>query len=210
MKALYFSATLRDSEAPVWRRFCVPIDYTFTQLHDVMQILFGYSGREAYEFVEPEHKMRITVDTDLYERYRFLHSDEGKHYLEEKEAEGFEIDTSVEVVWAEDLPLDPFTLKHRKLQYIYDISDEWTYDVELLDIIEDGEPYPQVREGLGNAPFEACGGFDGYYELMEALTTPEHPDNEVIRVWMEEMGYQIYDQEEVNDALMIYAGNLKN
>ena len=210
MKALYFSATLRDSEAPVWRRFCVPMNYNFTQLHDVLQIIFGYSGKEAYEFVVTDPKMRITVDTDLYESYRFLHSEEGKQYLAEKEEEGFTVDTSVEVVWAEDLPLDPLTLKHRQFQYIYDISDEWTYDLELVDIVEDAAEYPQVREGLGNAPFEACGGFEGYYELMDALTTPEHPENEVIRVWLEEMGYQMYDQEEVNDALMVYAGNLKN
>ena len=38
MKSLYFSATLRDSAAPVWRRFSVPMTYTFTQLHDCLLI----------------------------------------------------------------------------------------------------------------------------------------------------------------------------
>ena len=39
MKALFFSATLRGAEAPVWRRFCVPMDYDFAKLHEVLQIL---------------------------------------------------------------------------------------------------------------------------------------------------------------------------
>ncbi|MDO4281443.1 MAG: plasmid pRiA4b ORF-3 family protein [Peptococcaceae bacterium] len=210
MKALYFSATLKDSVAPVWRRFAVPMNYTFQQLHDVLQIIFGYSGKEDFEFVFKNPKLRITMEKDLYERYLFLQSDEGKHYLAHKKEEGFAVDTSVEVAWAETLPLDPLTLKHREFEYIYDFSDDWTYDLELVDIIEEGENFPVVREGLGNAPFEACGGFDGYYELVDILTTPDHPDNEEIRVWVEEMGYQFYDQDDVNDALRIYGATQKN
>ena len=210
MKSLYFSATLRDSVAPVWRRFCVPMNYTFTQLHDVLQLMFGYSGREQYEFVVEDPKMRITEDADLYESYLFLKSDAGKAYLAEKAEEGFTVDTSVEVVWAQDLPLDPMTLKHRKFQYIYDFSDDWTYDIELVDILEDGPALPVVREGLGSAPFEACGGFDGYYELVDVLTTPDHPENEAIRLWADEMGYRFYDHDDVNDALQAYGEAQKN
>lgn len=204
MKSLFFSATLRGGTAPVWRRFCVPMDYDFAKLHQVMQILFGYSGREGYEFVFDDPKLRVTTDTDLYERYRFLKSDAGKHYLEEKKKDGFNVDTSVEVAWAEDLPLDPLTLKHRQFRYIYDLSDEWTYDLELVDILEDGPEMPLVREGLGNAPFEACGGFGGYYELMEILTTPDHPENAAIHAWVETMGYRFYDEDEANAALRAF------
>lgn len=204
MKSLYFSAVLEDGEAPVWRRFSVPMNYTFEQLHDCLQILFGYSGNEEYEFVIDEPKLRITCDSDLYERYLFLKSDAGKAYLEEKREDGFEVDTSVEVAWAQDLPLDPLTLKYRTFSYIYDFSDEWLYKLELLDIIEDGPGVPMLREGLGNAPFEACGGLDGYYELVEILTNPNHADNESIRMWVDEMGYRFYDEEDVNDALRAY------
>ena len=209
MKSLYFSATLRGAEAPVWRRFCVPMEYDFAKLHQVLQILFGYSGREGYEFVFDDPKLRITSDVDLYERYRFLKSDEGKHYLADKEKEGYNVDMSVEVAWAEDLPLDPLSLKHRQFRYIYDFSDDWTYDIELVDILEDVPAVPELREGLGNAPFEACGGFDGYYELMEALTTPEHSDNEAVRAWVESMGYHFYDADAVNHALRDYHESLK-
>lgn len=205
MKTLYYSATLRGAEAPVWRRFCVPMNYDFAKLHEVLQRLFGYSGSEQYEFVFDDPKLRVTADTDLYERYRFLKSDEGKHYLADKEKEGYAVDMSVEVAWAEDLPLDPLTLKHRQFRYIYDFSDDWTYDIALIDILEDGPAVPVVREGLGNAPFESCGGFEGYYELMDALTSPAHPDNAAVRAWVETMGYKLYDQEEVNDALKIWA-----
>ena len=204
MKSLYFSATFEEGDAPVWRRFSVPMNYTFTQLHDCLQILFGYSGSEEYEFVMEEPKLRITADADLYERYLFLHSEAGKAYLEEKREEGHEIDLSVEVAWAEDLPLDPLTLKNRTFSYIYDFSDEWVYRLELLDILEDGPEVPALRDGLGNAPFEACGGLDGYYELVEVLTNPNHPDNEAIHMWVDEMGYSFYDEDDVNDALRAY------
>ena len=211
MKALFFSATLRGAEAPVWRRFCVPMDYDFAKLHEVLQILFGYSGREGYEFVfdtkegANDLKLSITADVDLYERYRFLKSDEGKHYLADKEKEGYSVDMSVEVAWAEDLPLDPLALKHRQFRYIYDFSDDWTYDIELIDVLDDVPPVPALREGMGNAPFEACGGFAGYYELMDVLTTPDHPDNAAIHAWVDEMGYKFYDKDEVNEALHAFA-----
>ena len=199
MKSLYFSATLRDAEAPVWRRFCVPMDYDFAKFHQVLQILFGYSGREEFEFVFDDPKLRVTSDVDLYESYRFLKSDEGKHYLADKEKEGYNVDMSVEVAWAEDLPLDPLTLKHRQF------SDDWTYDIELIDVLDDVPPVPALREGMGNAPFEACGGFAGYYELMDVLTTPDHPDNAAIHAWVDEMGYKFYDKDEVNEALHAFA-----
>lgn len=193
----------------MWRRFCVPMEYDFAKLHDVLQILFGYSGREGYEFVFDDPKLRITADVDLYERYRFLKSDAGKQYLAEKEKEGYAVDMSVEVAWAEDLPLEPLTLKHRQFRYIYDLSDEWTYDLELIDILEDVPPVPALREGMGTAPFEASGGFAGYYELMDVLTTPSHPDNAAIHAWVDAMGYTFYDKDAVNDALRAYAKKLK-
>ena len=112
---------------------------------------------------------------------------------------------SVEVAWAEDLPLDPLALKHRQFRYIYDFSDDWTYDIELIDVLDDVPPVPALREGMGNAPFEACGGFAGYYELMDVLTTPDHSDNAAIHAWVDEMGYKFYDKDEVNEALHAFA-----
>lgn len=207
MKLLYFSATLQDSPSPVWRRFVVPMDYTFSELHQVMQIIFGYKDKQDYEFIFQNPKLRITVDPELYQQYRYFQTDEGRHYLAHMVEEGHEVDTSVEVAWAEDLPIDPLTLKHTQFSYLYDFGDEWYYDLVLMDIVEEGEAVPCVREGLGTAPYEEVGGREGYYELVEVLTNPDHADHEAVRLWVNEMDYHFYDQDDVNEALKKWAMN---
>jgi hypothetical protein len=41
-KALQFKATLKDIKPDIWRRFIVPADFRLDQLHEVLQVLFGW------------------------------------------------------------------------------------------------------------------------------------------------------------------------
>jgi hypothetical protein len=41
-KGLQFKATLKDIKPEIWRRFIIPADFRLDQLHDVLQVLFGW------------------------------------------------------------------------------------------------------------------------------------------------------------------------
>ena len=202
MKALYLSAVLKDSVQPVWRHFLVPVDITFEKLNDVMQTLFGYRHGKTWEFLEKEHKMRITADPRLYAQAKYLKSHEGQHWLEEQAEEGHEVDDSVEIVWA-DLPVVPLAEHHPTFYYLYDFEDEWLYELHVLDVLDSVDSDLVLREGLGTAPFEDCGGFDGYYAMLEALTDTHHPEHESVRRWSQVQGYVFYDPDDVNASLKV-------
>lgn len=43
--------TLRGSRPPIWRRFVVPDTITLPELHEVIQIVMGWTDSHLHEFV---------------------------------------------------------------------------------------------------------------------------------------------------------------
>lgn len=70
-----------------------------------------------------------------------------------------------------------------RIAYLYDFGDEWLHDLVLEKRLplEDGAPAAELVEGERACPPEDCGGVPGYLRLVEALTTPRHPDEEEMR-----------------------------
>jgi hypothetical protein len=71
-------------------------------------------------------------------------------------------------------------LKPRKtiLDYLYDFGDTWEHKLTVA-AIRQGEPgvgYPRYTGGW-NAPPEDCGGIPGFYEALNAIADPDHPDH---------------------------------
>lgn len=202
MDVYKFSAVLQSKHFQVWRRFVVPTSMTFADLSDTLMCLFGYRGTELYEFVFDALKARITNDAALCEQAAYLQSEAGKAYLETLDQNEVEVDISVAVARASATPLAPLVEKYKQFHYIYDLTDEWWYDIKFLERIDDYDAVaPQVLEGLGTAPFEAVGGEEGYEALVTVLTDPGHPDNASLRAWVDVQGYQFYDPEIVNARL---------
>jgi hypothetical protein len=65
--------------------------------------------------------------------------------------------------------------------YLYDFGDGWTHDVEVLGA---AGPVPGCVDGHGDCPPEDVGGVEGYAELLDALTDPDHDEHEQLRVWV--------------------------
>lgn len=49
-KVLHLKVSIRDSKPSIWRRILVEDDLLFSELHEVLQICFGWSGKHPYEF----------------------------------------------------------------------------------------------------------------------------------------------------------------
>jgi hypothetical protein len=83
---------------------------------------------------------------------------------------------------------DVFQRLKARLVYEYDFGDGWLHDV-VLERVTDSDPkgkYPWVLAGKGACPPEDCGGIPGYYELLETLRNPRHPNREETLEWLGE------------------------
>ncbi len=76
--------------------------------------------------------------------------------------------------------------KGTQFTYLYDFGDYWLHDVIVEDVvpITKGERLPRCTAGARACPPEDCGGPPGYFDLLEALDDPAHPEHDSYRVWV--------------------------
>ena len=47
----YLGVTLRERKPPIWRRFRVPTSLTLVQLHDILQVVMGWTDSHLHRFI---------------------------------------------------------------------------------------------------------------------------------------------------------------
>jgi hypothetical protein len=92
--------------------------------------------------------------------------------------------------------------------YEYDLGDSWRHQVlvEEVQLGSDGVEGPSCLSGERACPPEDTGGVQGYYEKLECLRNPRHPEYEETKTWIESMtggpfDSDAFDIEAVNAAL---------
>jgi hypothetical protein len=74
--------------------------------------------------------------------------------------------------------------------------------VEKILPPEEGVQYPRCLAGRGACPPEDCGGIYGYYEKLEALRDPKHPEHRELIHWIgEDFDPDAFDLEDINARL---------
>lgn len=53
---------IEDTHPPVWRRVVIPERITFAELHEIIQILFGWDDAHLHDFQIPAD--RIYIDSE--------------------------------------------------------------------------------------------------------------------------------------------------
>jgi hypothetical protein len=176
---------LLEIEPEIWRRFVVPGLITLDRLHDVIQIVMGWTDSHLHEF---------TIGKKRYTEYPESKEDGlecGRYRLG-----------------------DLIKQKGRTFSYLYDFGDSWEHEVlvedsryfnpELRSAIE-------CLEGARACPPEDVGSVPGYYEFCKALKNPNHEEHESYKEWF--AGFpryggifdsETFDIEKVNDELMKY------
>src|SRR3546814_9694109 len=58
------------------------------------------------------------------------------------------------------------------------MGDGWqhTLRIEKKLAADPAASYPRLVDGAGRCPPEDCGGIPGFYDFLEAITDPQHPD----------------------------------
>lgn len=99
---------IEDTHPPVWRRVMIPERITFYELHEVVQILFGWEDMHLHEFVIPSDRIRLIS--------------------KESESHG--------TFFEEETLIDSFFKKYKWIRYVYDFGDEWRHKINIEKIDE--------------------------------------------------------------------------
>jgi Plasmid pRiA4b ORF-3-like protein len=93
-----------------------------------------------------------------------------------------------------------------KAVYSYDFGDSWEHQIVVEKRLapEPGCPYPACLAGERHGPPEDCGGIPGFYNLLEAISDPEHEQHEELLDWLgDDFDPQAFSVEEVNRRLAL-------
>jgi len=174
-----FKITLADIEPKIWRRFLVPPTIPLDRLHEVIQIVMGWTDRHLYEF---------SIGNKKYTEYPESREDglkSGKFRLG-----------------------DLIKQKGYTFGYLYDFGDSWQHDLIFEnDRYASPDPRHEVHciDGARACPPEDVGGIMGYNEFCKILRNPDREDYESSWEWVS-ADYEIekFDIYEINGALAKY------
>lgn len=171
---LHLRVALRDSNPEIWREFHVPDDLTLGELHVVLQVVMGWYDCHLHQFLHKKKCYGVPSDDDWRE---VINED------------------SIRIS-------DIFLRKGSRIEYEYDFGDGWIHDIVSLGKADPGTPVFRVSGGAMACPPEDCGGIWGYYELLEALADPGHPEHETYRNWCGDLpDPKVFDRASVNKRL---------
>jgi hypothetical protein len=170
--------TLQEIRPPIWRRIQVPARIHLCCLHDVFQLVIGWTNSHLHSF-EKDGKSYGMPDPDDFDELQIL--DEGSFTLDHLlKSEG------------------------DSLEYVYDFGDGWRHEV-VLEKISAGESawdQPVCLGGERHCPPEDVGGPPGYERFLEAIFDPKHEEHESYVRWVgERFQPEEFDMAAVNRAL---------
>jgi hypothetical protein len=82
--------------------------------------------------------------------------------------------------------LDQVATVKSKFLYVYDFGDDWNHQIVVEKVLppQSGVRYPSCVAGERNCPPEDCGGMWGFYDMLEKIADPKHPEHEETVEWL--------------------------
>lgn len=169
---------LMDIEPLIWRRFLVPEQINLRRLHQVIQIVMGWTDSHLYEF------------------------ESGGRRYGEPEPFGLFDDGPANAVNAKLKSLLP-PLSDGMFLYVYDFSDGWEHRLVVEESgLDDTSPCPRLLDGAMACPPEDIGGPLGYASLQGALAgRPDEHGEMLLEALGDDFDPARFDQEDTALAL---------
>jgi len=177
---------LKEIKPVIWRRFIVPSNITLDRLHDIIQIVMGFTDSHLHEFV---------ID--------------GKRYTEEPEPEYYEASEGFEVFEEGLFPLNRVVkLKNTEFEYNYDFGDSWNHKVILEKTsykLNERDMPIRCLAGERACPPEDVGGVGGYEDFCSVMADKRHEEHKRYIKWFGSLYKpEFIDIELINDTLLKY------
>lgn len=146
------------TQPPVWRRLELASDLMLPEVHEVLQVAFGW---------EDAHLHRFASGPSLYSR-------QNQDFLSDFDFEDGDVGVDEGEVRLDEVLVEP----GERLFYLYDFGDSWEHVITLQHVQPRSPDAPRAvcTAGRRPAPAEDCGGVEGY-EFMAAVNDPEHPEH---------------------------------
>ena len=171
--------TLLETKPPIWRRLLVEGNVTLARLATIVNSAMGWQGYHLHEFRVGKEVWGPPMPVD--DRFGYQPRDDGA--------------TTLEAV----APRKPSAIK-----YQYDAGDCWMHRIVVEEILDPDpkQKHPACTGGQRACPPEDCGGTPGFYNLLDALADPQHPDHAQLSEWLGR-GFdpEAFDLERVNESL---------
>ncbi|MEU4218740.1 plasmid pRiA4b ORF-3 family protein [Actinoplanes sp. NPDC026623] len=171
---------LRGAKPPIWRRLEVPGDTSLSELHDIIQVAFGWDGSHLHVFETP-YGMFGVADRELGHR-------------------------AEKPVTLEQVAPDV----RGRVRYVYDFGDNWEHEIVVEKLLDRraAVAYPRCTAGRRAAPPDDCGGIRAYAQLVDVLADPAHPEHGEHLEWLGlasagEFEPALFDAAEVSRALTV-------
>ncbi|WP_308465604.1 plasmid pRiA4b ORF-3 family protein [Rathayibacter soli] len=172
---LRLRVSLAESEPEIWRLLEVDAGLSLAELHDVLQLAFGWRDSHLHNFADHEQYLPQNQLPRIGRKPRVWASDEP--YVEPVDGQLSERD------WTLTQVFDGFD---GPLYYEYDFGDGWNHQIELVERIADAPDAPKalLLRGERRGPLDDSGGIGGYEEKLEILADPKHPEHDFIADWV--------------------------
>ena len=169
---LQLKVTLVGAQPNIWRRIVVLSDSLFFDLHVAAQDAFEWEDSHLHQFFTTSPFKRNAQ----YETISFPMPGGDPFGFGDKE----DLDERKTLV-AKYLREPKDTV-----YYEYDFGDSWMHEIKLEKVLprETGVKYPLLIDGKNATPPEDSGGVGGYYDLLEIINSPKHPEREGMMEWM--------------------------
>ncbi len=170
---------LNNYKPLTWRDLIIPEGLTFTQLHEIIQLLMDLDDYHTYMF-EFKNNPEKVVDFNLIDEWENT------------------IDSNTTII-------DKYFDNNKKIIYTYDFGDDWEFTIEVKKKVEIDDEYPIIKRYKGDYnPVEDCGGVYILSKLV-ALKTGEIPISEANEQDMMNLEYMMeFDLEDKQDQLNNY------
>lgn len=153
-KAVELKVILELDKRHVWRKIVVPVNITFSKLHKVLQLTFGWKDYHLHEFyIYNDEKSK---NSSLLTNHPAYHREGYKNVLNlVSDEEAYDNENDIPMKLEKGIKLSECIPKYKRLKYNYDFGDNWQHYMEVEGIIEDYDKnYPVCLEGEGNTPPE--------------------------------------------------------
>lgn len=170
-----FKITLLDIRPPIWRRIQIP-DCTLAELHDYIQVAFGWWNCHLHQFeIDGQRYSQPSPDGDDYEL-------------------DFKDETNLLIS-----KLLPKSGTRTRWIYEYDFGDGWRHEIlfEGCPPKDSKAKYPLCLEGKRACPPEDCGGPWGYANLLEVIGNPKHEEHAEMLEWIGPFDPDAFDAKKV-------------
>ena len=150
---------LENIEPRIWRRILVPGSIKLPKLHDLLQLVMGWTDSHMHSFEVGDKT--FTLAHDGMEELNMV--DERKYTLQRVLGESV-----------------------REFVYEYDFGDGWRHGITVTTVAKPNTEwfYPLCIAGARAAPPDDVGGVMGYMEFLSAIRDPKHEEHDSMLTWI--------------------------